>query len=358
VQPLSGMSSSAPSVPVHGSAASASPVPAPPAVLGKAPGKEDGDLEPYVHSERATCIRDSEGSFDERRKRLARCLQHSLTVTKVDLIQRNIVSGVNVVRRGAHTLEVQLQRRPPLLEMIASRRLPPDYLDKAFPSDPAQSVAPLAERKSRVSLHSLLAQPSSGAPPSVGVSPSMRPQVNPPVGLDPAMFAAMVVQVAMMSPKPPALPGALFDAGPLSQSPPSSLPLLGSVVPGPGITSLPPAQASAPQYPASSGLGVAGVAADAGTAMEVPSPARVQQPQELSPTIVPPMQRPPKPSLQAQRTVSTPGFATRQFQSRPTPFVALLEDFCFRVLGEEAVPKTGGSLGRASGTGAEVAQAL
>ncbi|CAJ1374951.1 unnamed protein product [Effrenium voratum] len=47
----------------------------------------------YVHSSNATCILSSEGSFDERRRRLERRLLKSREVTRADLVQRNIVQG-------------------------------------------------------------------------------------------------------------------------------------------------------------------------------------------------------------------------------------------------------------------------
>merc|ERR1719440_2635404 len=102
--------------------------------------------EPYVHSETAACIRDSEGTFSERRARLDTSLQKSMKITKSELMQRNIVQGVNVVRRGSRALEGLLGARPALDEMVTSKKLPPDYLDKAFPTDQKDSVAPLADR--------------------------------------------------------------------------------------------------------------------------------------------------------------------------------------------------------------------
>lgn len=144
--------------------------------------------EPFVYSETAQCIRASEGSFEERRERLSKTLARSRQVTKMDLIQRNIVQGVNVVRRGSRSLEGLIERRPSLSDMVAQKRLPPDYIDRAFPSDPALSVAPTADRIERVSLQHLLPSPT----------PSLQ-GLRPGAPLDPATLAAMVVQVAMMS---------------------------------------------------------------------------------------------------------------------------------------------------------------
>jgi hypothetical protein len=151
------------------------------------------------------CIRDSEGSFAERRGRLDSALRNSLKVSKTDLLQRNIFQGVNVVRRGSRQLEEKLSARPPLEEMISKRRLSADYVDKVFPDRLEDSIAPSAERIERVSLHRLLAPPakkqgssSAAAAPGGGApqAPSSQAQ-GPP--LDPAMLAAMVVQAAMMS---------------------------------------------------------------------------------------------------------------------------------------------------------------
>lgn len=158
---------------------------------------------PYVHSETAMCIRDSEGSFEERRGRLDSALRNSLKVSRTDLLQRNIFQGVNVVRRGSRQLEEKLSARPPLEEMISKRRLTADYVDKVFPDRLEDSVAPSAERIERVSLHRLLAPPArkqgslSATAASNGTS-AKAPQ-SQGTQLDPAMLAAMVVQAAMMS---------------------------------------------------------------------------------------------------------------------------------------------------------------
>lgn len=149
----------------------------------------DEEREPFVLSEFAICIRDAEGTFQDRRARLEVRLQNSMAVSKMDLIQRNIVQGVNVVRRGAHALEQRLRHRPSLKDMISSNRLPQDYLDRVFPSDPERRVAPLADRIERVSLHRLLEPPSEA-------SAARRPAAT----LDPAAVAAMFVQVAKMQP--------------------------------------------------------------------------------------------------------------------------------------------------------------
>lgn len=108
----------------------------------------------------AMCIRDSEGSFQQRRLRLHTAISKALLVTKSQLIERNILQGVNVVRRGIHALRNHVQQRPQLSELMVAKRLPLDYIDKLFPTDLAGSVAPLAARKERVCLNRLLDFPS------------------------------------------------------------------------------------------------------------------------------------------------------------------------------------------------------
>eukprot|EP00928_Gymnodinium_smaydae_P015961 TRINITY_DN15943_c0_g1_i1.p1 TRINITY_DN15943_c0_g1~~TRINITY_DN15943_c0_g1_i1.p1 ORF type:complete len:332 (-),score=104.82 TRINITY_DN15943_c0_g1_i1:188-1183(-) len=125
----------------------------------------DADAPPFVHSEHSVCVRDREGSFEERRERLEARLEHSRSISKGDLMQRNIVQSINVVRRGSRSLEPLLDARPTLQELVEEKRLPPDYLDRLFPTDATGSVAPLAERIERVSLHRLLPQDSAAAAP-------------------------------------------------------------------------------------------------------------------------------------------------------------------------------------------------
>lgn len=177
------------------------------------------ELPPYVHSEFASCVRDAEGSFEERRRRLDRRLRQSMQVTKLDLIQRNIVQGLSVVRRGAHALEGFLLRRPTLGEMIASKRLPLDYVDKIFPNHLA-FAAP--ERIERVSLLQLLGPPSAS-------TPSPAPVPTPPAAVhlgatDPAMLAAIVVAMLSNDQHTPALHGLASPA--LGRAPTAKVGLL------------------------------------------------------------------------------------------------------------------------------------
>eukprot|EP00929_Paragymnodinium_shiwhaense_P061949 TRINITY_DN30939_c0_g1_i1.p1 TRINITY_DN30939_c0_g1~~TRINITY_DN30939_c0_g1_i1.p1 ORF type:complete len:447 (-),score=46.26 TRINITY_DN30939_c0_g1_i1:300-1553(-) len=179
---------------------------------------------PYQHSEHAVCIRDSEGSFQQRRRRLSSLLEESQKVTKMDLMQRNIVQGVNVVRRGVRMLEEPIEKRPSLVELMGAGKLPQDYLDRIFPDDSVNSVAPLAERIERVSLSQLLAPAPSGGQPGGGgagaasaataaATPMPVPQLNPagmvgmvpqfpffkaggpaPQAWDPTVIASMMAQ--------------------------------------------------------------------------------------------------------------------------------------------------------------------
>ncbi|CAK0824747.1 unnamed protein product, partial [Prorocentrum cordatum] len=86
-----------------------------------------------AHAPKALCVLGSEGSFLERRARLDARLRRSLAVTRAELVRRNIVQGVSVVRRASHALEAWLPRRPPLGALIAAGRLATDYVDRAFP---------------------------------------------------------------------------------------------------------------------------------------------------------------------------------------------------------------------------------
>jgi len=101
--------------------------------------------------------------------RLDNSLQQSLKVTRGDLMQRNIVQGVNVVRRGSRMLEEKVGARPPLEEMVASQRLPPDYIDRAFPEKQEDSVAPVGERIERVSLQNYCSLRTGG----LGLAPRL-----------------------------------------------------------------------------------------------------------------------------------------------------------------------------------------
>eukprot|EP00913_Durusdinium_trenchii_P014696 g13786.t1 len=169
-------------------------------------------------SPNATCVLSSEGSFEERRHRLDWHLQRSRQVSRGDLVQRNIVQGVSVVRRGIHILEELLRQRPSLGELISSERLPADYIDKMFPEkDP-----PKPERKAPVFLNELLTPPKPKSAEiamtqslyvalrfgSLGSRPSTASTGFPGWGSsqDPAVLAAMMVQAAMMKSSPPVPP--------------------------------------------------------------------------------------------------------------------------------------------------------
>jgi len=270
---------------------------------------------PYIHSDYATCVRDSEGTYSERRERLRRALERSSQVTKMELMQRNIMQGVNVVRRGMHMIGGQLRQRPSLAELIAAKKLPEDYLARAFPENLADSVAPLPERIERVSLQKLLAPPNGPAPSSRHPGP-----------LDPAMLAAMMVQATMLGPRP--LHPAISSTHPAQQ-------LCGAPMLVPGTPAAVPLNGSA-VMPA--------VSAAAGMPLPVTVPVMPTGPVPMQLTrggvLAPPQHvRAPKPTLQAARAAT--GSAAGFRQNKP-PFVLLVEDFCSRVLD-----------GDASGRGAE-----
>ncbi|CAK0824744.1 unnamed protein product, partial [Prorocentrum cordatum] len=155
---------------------------------------------------RALCVLGSEGSFLERRARLDARLRRSLAVTRAELVRRNIVQGVSVVRRASHALEAWLPRRPPLGALIAAGRLATDYVDRAFPIR-RDKEAPLAERVERVLLERLLAPPAPQPraplrtlwpPHGLGSDPGgdpVPPAPSPAPRVDPAALASVVVQV-------------------------------------------------------------------------------------------------------------------------------------------------------------------
>ncbi|CAK9015768.1 unnamed protein product, partial [Durusdinium trenchii] len=265
-------------------------------------------------SPNATCVLSSEGSFEERRHRLDWHLQRSRQVSRGDLVQRNIVQGssvhaasvcVSVVRRGIHILEELLRQRPSLGELISSERLPADYIDKMFPEkDP-----PKPERKAPVFLNELLTPPDP--PKSSGSRPSTASTGFPGWGSsqDPAVLAAMMVQAAMMKSSPPVPPmaGTMPYAG---QMPPACFrPPFGQV----------PADA----YPAT-------LQTPKSDASEEKGPPQAALKVGLGESL-PPM-RPPKPSIQAQRTSNAHSISTRERGSEVPPFVMLLEGFCERML--------------------------
>merc|ERR1719487_2965686 len=70
-------------------------------------------------------------------------------------------------------LEGHIEKRPSLNDLISAGRLPANYLAQAFPEDPANSVAPLAERIERVSLSQLLEHGNTprGSPPAMMSAP-------------------------------------------------------------------------------------------------------------------------------------------------------------------------------------------
>jgi len=353
-------------------------------------------LRDYVHSANAVCVRNSEGSFAERQRRLDRRLRQSREISKADLVQRNIVQGINVVRRGIHTVEVALRHRPRLGEMIATKRLPPDYLDQLFPDSAHPRVAerpgpqlgtgplrdPYQGGKAPVSLHQLLPPPPSSAQPGNYSSSQWQPssssyaapeQVSsagnglhvqggqnlhgqaqpwsmppsPQVGsLDPAMLAAMMVQAAIMAGNRP--PG-----GPAAMNPGSQM--LGAGSQTAGLAAVPP------QWRATGGpvlppffqpVSMAGAAASQGPEVYMTSPSSPAfigscgglgglsglGPQSQSAAAGAP-QRAPKPSLQAQRTATSP-YALGSRVMTP-PFVMLMEDFCDRMLGHSETVVSG-----------------
>lgn len=294
-------------------------------MLGRNVQRMVEEMPPYLHSDYATCIRDSEGSFAERRRRLHVQLKHSRTVTKMDLIQRNIIQGVNVVRRGAFSLEGQLKRRPTLISMEATGKLPPNYIDLLFPNNSAASVAPLAERKERVQLHQLLAP----FPPE---APINMPGLSRHLG--PEMFAAMLAQMAPMSPDqqlPPAL-GQLQPA--LGQLQPA----LGQFMP-PGMPTMMPMANPEPILPPGLVTDTFSIAssieqssdANIATAPQyLPSPQVFPQNQNQFSSFAPPVDFLP---LRVE-LAPTP---IPEAPSKP-PFVLLIEDFCERCLATENPP--------------------
>ncbi|CAK0824746.1 unnamed protein product, partial [Prorocentrum cordatum] len=159
-----------------------------------------------AHAPKALCVLGSEGSFLERRARLDARLRRSLAVTRAELVRRNIVQGVSVVRRASHALEAWLPRRPPLGALIAAGRLATDYVDRAFPIR-RDKEAPLAERVERVLLERLLAPPAPQPraplrtlwpPHGLGSDPGgdpVPPAPSPAPRVDPAALASVVVQV-------------------------------------------------------------------------------------------------------------------------------------------------------------------
>ncbi|CAE7544128.1 unnamed protein product [Symbiodinium pilosum] len=309
----------------------------------------------YVHSSNATCIRDAEGSFEERRRRLDQRLRKSKEISRADLVQRNIVQGLSVVRQGVHILEGLLRSRPTLEQLVTSNKLPPDYIDKMFPNDASGSEAPKAERKPAVSLNQLLAPPSGrqGAAtantPSAGSGP---PGYLPPWQggqvpvVDPAVLATMMVQAAMMkSPSPitgqmgampysgtmPPFSGAMPAAGFPPGRPPGHPP--GAAFPR-GAFQLP-----SPVAPSSEG------SRSEATSPIARPPTKVwhrnepeQPPNSAGVDMIAPI-RPPKPSIQAQRAASTQYPSVSR--TEVPPFVTLLESFCNRMLGSDPISPPG-----------------
>eukprot|EP00930_Biecheleria_cincta_P012332 TRINITY_DN11600_c0_g1_i1.p1 TRINITY_DN11600_c0_g1~~TRINITY_DN11600_c0_g1_i1.p1 ORF type:complete len:339 (-),score=40.58 TRINITY_DN11600_c0_g1_i1:103-1119(-) len=302
--------------------------------------KRDGIV--YVHSENASCVLHNEGSFEERRQRLHNRLRRSREISKADLVQRNIVQSVSVVRRGAHVLEGLLKRRPKPADLIAAGRLPRNYLDILFPDDASASLAPTAKLRPPVSLDQLIGPRTtgssnaapltapcySGVPTAAGSTAGLwrapMPQAmaatlgpiapqwpGPPVHVapqwpgqppfDPAMLAQMMVQAASMM-RPPA--AAAFTAAPPAQTMAFD-PFPTQVIP----TAACPKPAEKPGADVWSSL--AGASGNVRNSM----PLNAEQ------------VRPPKPSLQAARMV-TPAPAAYARSQGPPPFVKLLNEFC------------------------------
>jgi len=260
--------------------------------------------QPFVYSEHAVCIRDSEGSFSERQNSFSGQLKKSLSVSKADLLHRNIMQSVSVVSRGKNVLHGFFEARPTLEDLKAKRKLAPDYEERLFPADPANSVAPLAERIERVSLHRLLAPPTT----NVAAAPSGRA----PGPLDLAMLADMM-QMAIMG-------------GARGISPVAS---------GPGGAMLMP---TGPVFPTTmaSPFGVPSVAGRPVTPMtagNVHVPGDHAAPPSSVFALAAPT-RPPKPSLQDQGMAKLPGSPLSVAgRAEKTPFLQLLDRFCDRVLG-------------------------
>ncbi|CAE7949698.1 unnamed protein product [Symbiodinium sp. KB8] len=272
------------------------------------------EVSDYVHTSNATCIRDAEGSFEERRQRLEQRLRKSQEVSRADLVQRNIVPGVSVVRRGIHVLEGLLRSRPSLEQLTAANRLPPNYIDKMFPDDASGSAAPKAERKPAVSLNQLLSPPSNRPGAAVSPGPAGPPNYMPVPGgqvpVDPAVLATWMVQAAMMkSPSPitglPPYPGTMppfAGAMPAAGFPP------GAAFPRPGFQ---PRVQAAPGSEASEDP-ISGIS---------PTARAQKPPSNVGVDMIAPI-RPPKPSIQAQRAASPQVPAVSR--TEVPPFVALL----------------------------------
>mmetsp|Transcript_46336 Transcript_46336/g.100758 ORF Transcript_46336/g.100758 Transcript_46336/m.100758 type:complete len:314 (+) Transcript_46336:86-1027(+) len=308
----------------------------------------DAQEQTYIHSENATCVRGSEGSFDERRERLDERYRHSQTVTKADLVQRNIVQGVNVVRRAAYVLESLLAKRPSLSKLISIKRLPADYLERLFPADLESSVAPLAGKIARVSLQKLIAPPSSMAPASgtsasiaLGSMPGMMEKTPATVQaqVDPAMLAAMVVQMARAAAVPPFQTNAGCISGPVAPASPATAgarvarELCGAAAALPVAA---PAVVSPRSVQSATSATSATLATTSAPALMVASPDLEKA--------AGPSTRAAKPSLR-DMIRRPPGTLTA---AKPPPFVTLIDEFCDRM----SVSKPPVQAGTSTATGA------
>lgn len=322
-------------------------------------------------AERAARVHGAEGSFEQRRERLGRRLSESRTVTKMDLLQRNIMrGGASVVRRNSQLLGGLLERRPKLEDLIQRRWLEPDYLDQAFPASAARDAEHAIKQ---VSLHQLLEQSGSALSTAATFS-SVRPSSQAAQALaaaatgpvDPAVVAAMMRAAMLSSGGPwtavrPGLlrPGLQPVGAPLPMPPLGSMPasVVSSVAPLSATMAIPamerspatvptslPALATAAILPsrpvAPTGCQAAALsAAEAGVA-QVPGLVSTTLPlQLLKQQQVPQQQRPPKPSVLAQRGCRAQ-LAPRSIPAGPlrrderAPFVRILDSFCDRVLGK------------------------
>lgn len=283
------------------------------------------------------------GSREQRRQKESPGKSKTLKPSK-KVLEPGIVRGVGVVRRVVHALDDLLQKRPKLANLIASQRLPPDYLDKLFPGAGSNLSAPKAERGHQLSLGQLLAP----SPTAVTGMKATMPTTAPFYGFMPPGAATVSPWGATLQHAMPLPAGGPFGQWPaqLNAAPPDPAVLAHMMMQAANMNWASTASSLATTMPAQTPElpSVSSVPAHVTPPVAKPKPSG-QHGMWSSPAqaagyprnsaAAQSVARSPKPSLQAARMASQPSMVTERCGEQHSPFLNLLGEFCTMMMKEE-----------------------
>eukprot|EP00930_Biecheleria_cincta_P039515 TRINITY_DN27162_c0_g1_i1.p1 TRINITY_DN27162_c0_g1~~TRINITY_DN27162_c0_g1_i1.p1 ORF type:complete len:288 (-),score=42.30 TRINITY_DN27162_c0_g1_i1:169-1032(-) len=270
------------------------------------------------------------GSWEQRRRRPDHRSNQSSQI-----LEPGIVQGLGVVKRVVHALDDLLRKRPKLAHLIASQRLPPDYLDKLFPGAVSNMSARKAERGHQLNLGQLVplsptavAGMNAGMPTTAPWYGFVPPRAAPtsPWGATPphalplpvAPFGQWPAQPNAAPPDPAVLAQVMMQAVNMHwASTASNLTTTAQTAGLPSFSSLPAHVTPSEAIPKPSGQ----QGTSSSPAQAAGAPRNSAAPHSVA--------RSPKPSLQAARMASQPSIAAMERNpTQHSPFLNLLDDFC------------------------------